>query len=63
MLELRTVLSRMLQTFDIKLSNQESPIEIKMFWIIEFVGLNVTFTSRAIDALEKQKSSGSRDAQ
>lgn len=44
MLQLRTAVSGIIQALDLRMTSKEHEVRLKMYWVIEFCGFNVTFT-------------------
>jgi len=47
MLELRTVIIGLLRNFDVHLSDPAKAIGTRMYWLMEFTGMNVIFKARS----------------
>jgi hypothetical protein len=45
MLQLRTAVTGILEAFDVTVTSSVSDIRLKMYWVIEFAGLEVKFAS------------------
>jgi hypothetical protein len=46
MLELRTVIAGLLRNFDVTLADPGKPIGTRMYWLIEFTGMNVIWVAK-----------------